>query len=612
MTTTFRKFYSLLDSRMRLRFLALILIAVAISLADGLSLSLVFPFVTAVQDPTFHERNVYAATVMRWFSLKSHHDLVLFLGGLLLTVFFAKNAFLTVATWVKHRLILTNHVEFQSFLYRGYLRRPYAAHLTRDTAEVLRNCTSSVDLTFATFLTASVNLATEILVIVVIGAVLFTVADISALAVLAAVILVAAFIASILRHRVERWGNSFQAIQTALYHNIQQSLRGVKIVKAYDVEDVLARGFAKAAREGARFRLRYQIASELPRQFLEVVMLAGLLGVLGMAMLRGQPLAEAIAVLATAAVAGFRLVPSINRVITFIVSLKFATAAIDALYDDAAAMREQGLEGQARSLPPSQLDRITFERVTYRYGREGRPSLEEVSLEIRRGEFVGIVGRSGAGKTTLVDLLLGILTPSSGQLLIDGIDMATDGHRLRRLIGYIPQTVHLVNDTIRRNIAFGIPDREIDEVRVKAAVQMSALSRLISELPLGLDTRVGDDGVRLSGGERQRVTIARALYRDPKILVLDEATTALDGETESAITSLLDRMRGNVTIIAVAHRLTTIRRCDRIIFLSDGRIAGLGTFDQLVAQNVDFAALAQHSILDPLPEEEAVSARAQM
>jgi ATP-binding cassette subfamily C protein len=225
---------------------------------------------------------------------------------------------------------------------------------------------------------------------------------------------------------------------------------------------------------------------------------------------------------------------------------------------------------------------ITFEHVTLRYEAGDRPALTDVNLSIRPGESIGIVGPTGAGKSTLVDVLLGLLLPTGGRVLIDGDPLSTRERGWQRLIGYVPQEVYLLDDTLRRNIAFGIADRAIDDRQLARAVSLARLGEVVSALPKGLETNVGENGVRLSGGQRQRVAIARALYHDPPVLVFDEATAALDNQTEREVTEAIAALRGDRTLVAIAHRLSTVQACDRLIYLRDGRIAGIGTYQELL------------------------------
>ena len=232
-----------------------------------------------------------------------------------------------------------------------------------------------------------------------------------------------------------------------------------------------------------------------------------------------------------------------------------------------------------------------LERVRYTYEGSATPALREIDLTIRCGESVGIVGPTGSGKSTLINVILGLLRPSSGRLTVDGRD-AFDNLRLwQRKIGFVPQEIYLTDDSLRRNIAFGLEDEEIDERQVKAAIRLAQLEDLVALLPLGLDTVIGERGIRLSGGERQRVAIARALYHEPELLVFDEATSALDNQTERAVSRAIDALQGNKTLILIAHRLSTVRKCGRLIFLCAGRVAGSGTFEQLLQTNREFREL---------------------
>jgi ATP-binding cassette subfamily C protein len=299
---------------------------------------------------------------------------------------------------------------------------------------------------------------------------------------------------------------------------------------------------------------------------------------------------ESVPLLGLYAYAGFRVIPSANRIVFLLSEIRFGRAALDRVRGDLALIA-RNVPGGAAEPSDSDLrfeERLDLERVSYTYEQGAGPVITDLSLTIRRGESIGIVGATGAGKSTLVDLVVGLLEPTAGRLAVDGVDIRTRLASWQRHIGYVPQSAFLIDDTLRRNIAFGIPDREIDERRVQAATQRAQLESLVASLPEGLATTVGERGVRLSGGERQRVGIARALYHEPAVLVFDEATSALDSRTEAELTRAIEALRGDTTLVLVAHRLSSVRHCDRLVLLRDGRIADSGTFDELMTRNADF------------------------
>jgi ATP-binding cassette subfamily C protein len=323
----------------------------------------------------------------------------------------------------------------------------------------------------------------------------------------------------------------------------------------------------------------------------ETTFVCGLLAVSLLLTLRSG--AAALPLLGLYAYAGFRVIPSANRIMMYVSELRYSRAWIHSLRDDLAA-----LPAPAPAAEPGEPIRFTravaLERVSYTYADENEADrvLVDVDLTIARGESVGIVGPSGAGKSTLVDLLLGLLTPTAGRITVDGRDIAGALRSWQRHIGYVAQEPFVLDDTIRRNVAFGVTDVEIDDRRVTAALTLAQLGDFVAGLPGGLDTLLGERGARLSGGQRQRVAIARALYHEPEVLVFDEATSALDTPTERELIAALEALRGVKTLVVIAHRLTTVRRCDRVAVLRDGRLAAVGSYDELLARDAGFRAMA--------------------
>jgi ATP-binding cassette subfamily C protein len=300
--------------------------------------------------------------------------------------------------------------------------------------------------------------------------------------------------------------------------------------------------------------------------------------------------ADILPLLGIYAYAGLRLIPSANRVLLHIDTLRRSEAPIEQLV---AHLETFTPEPAPPAAPPLEFrDAVRLERVTYSYAGAPRPVLEDVTLAIRRGASVGIVGPTGAGKSTLVDLILGLIDPSAGRITVDGVDLPAVRAAWQRRIGYVPQVAFLFDDSIRRNVALGIPDGDIDDARVRQAIAMAQLDGFVATLPDGLGTLVGERGVRLSGGQRQRVAIARALYHGPELLVFDEATAALDNATERDVTAAIEALRGKKTLIIIAHRLTTVRRCDTLIMLREGRVVATGPYDQLLEGSPDFRAMA--------------------
>jgi len=391
-----------------------------------------------------------------------------------------------------------------------------------------------------------------------------------------------------------RWGAQQQELKKTILQNLHQSLGGLKEVKVLGREHFFYHIFARRQGTLIRVHSRYATVTMVPRLLIETVFVCGMLLVIVLVTREGRDALDLVSLLGLYAYAGFRIIPSAYRIMLGVSTIRHGTAAVNHVYNDFMAFEPDlpvaGGAANGEDLPFT--DRLVLDEVSYAYDVADAPVLQEVSLTIRRGESIGIVGPTGVGKSTLVDLVLGLLPPSSGHILVDGQDVFSAVQSWRRKIGYVPQSIFLTDDTLRRNIAFGLEDTEIDAQKLQAAVRMAQLEKFVTTLPRGLDTVVGERGVRLSGGQRQRVGIARALYHEPEILVFDEATSALDNQTERAVIGAIEALRGEKTLLIVAHRLSTVRGCDRLVFLQDGRIAGCGSFDELLMNNTDFRDMA--------------------
>jgi ABC-type multidrug transport system fused ATPase/permease subunit len=372
---------------------------------------------------------------------------------------------------------------------------------------------------------------------------------------------------------------------------LQQSLGAVKEVKIAGREAFFESRFRAARRALADVRRRRASTASALRLGVESVLIVSVLIVVLLVTLRGDSGAEAVSLLALFAYAGVRAVPSANRIMLNTGYLREGRPFARAVAADFAALGTR--PSRPHGPEPSVEFRATLacDHVTFVYADTTRPALHDVNVVIRRGESVGIVGPTGAGKSTLVDVLLGLLTPTSGRVLLDGEDLRGEERAWQRLIGYVPQDPYLLDDSLRRNIAFGVPDSVIDEQRVARACSLAQLDEFVRQLPDGVETVIGEDGVRLSGGQRQRVAIARALYQDPAVLVFDEATAALDNQTERELTRAIAALHGERTLIVIAHRLSTVESCDRLIFLQDGRVAAIGRYDELL-RNPGFRSMA--------------------
>jgi ATP-binding cassette subfamily C protein len=397
----------------------------------------------------------------------------------------------------------------------------------------------------------------------------------------------------VVRRRLVYFGQEIQQFRMKMIQTVNEGLGGIKLTKVLGREAHFGRAFAEqSARyaESARFR---QIMSDLPRLYLETAAIIGLLGVAALLVAERRSVQSIIPTLSLLAVAVVRMIPSFNRITASMTTIRYGRFSLDVVFADLRALKAERDTPDFPIAPTVEFRRsLELHHLTYQYPGSAAPSIFDVSATIPRGSAVAFVGATGAGKTTLVDLILGLLEPTEGQVLVDGQDVLTNLRGWQRRVGYVPQDTFLVDDTIRRNIAFGLSEHDIDEGALWGAAEAAQLSDFVRALPGGMNTVVGERGVRLSGGQRQRIGIARALYNSPDVMVFDEATSSLDNETEHFVMQAIEKLRGDRTIITIAHRLSTVRYCDRLFLLHNGKLTAEGSYDELLGDSVAFRRLA--------------------
>jgi ATP-binding cassette, subfamily B, bacterial PglK len=510
---------------------------------------------------------------------------------LLAFFYLTKNAFQIWQAWVQTKRVADGRAEIARRALAVYLAAPYPFHLRRNSAELIHNVTTAADDVCRRVLAPAVTVATETLVVLAIVGVLAFTSPAMTLALVLALGTSGAILLRVTRERARRWGERTYALERDMLQGVQATLGAAKEIKVLGREGFFYQQFASRLQALARVRHLSDTLAAVPRVLVESVFVVGALAVVVALVRLGRPGPDVVPLLGLYAYAGFRVIPSANRILMLVNEVRTGGAAVRALRADLDGA-SPGLASDAASAPLPFTDAIVLEHVSFTYEDAERPALTDLDLTIRRGDAVGVVGPTGAGKSTLVDVLCGLLVPTAGRVLIDGRDLREVPRAWGRAIGYVPQAVALIDDSLRRNIALGVADDAVDDDRVHEVVRMAQLQEFVASLPQGLATSVGEHGVRLSGGQRQRVGIARALYHRPHVLVFDEATAALDNHTEAELLRAVEPLRGALTLIIVAHRLTSVRCCDRLVLLADGGVAGEGRYEDLLNDNPAFRRLA--------------------
>lgn len=569
----YKKLSYIFSKRDKYKIALLLCIMVAGSFLELLGVAVFQPFVNIIMMPGSIQENPYLARIYQMFGCSTTESFLTVVALGIIVIYVVKNVYL----WVEQNLIMKFTYGMQqklsTRLLTTYLSEPYTFHLNKNIAELQRSMQEDTGL-FTQVLMHTLQLVAEVVVCIVLGVYLFTVSNSITVVIVGLLILCVVLFTKITKRFTEQLGKEAQVYKGKLYQWVNQSLGGVKEVKVLNREEFFVSSYKKYYGlyiKGVRIN---RLLSITPKYMVEAVCMTGLLIAIIIKLNFGHgELENFIPQLATFAVAAFRLLPSVGRINEHVNNILYAVPSVDLIYGDLKGIEDyQESKGEEEGKEWSFEHGITAKHITYAYPNTDTNVLEDANCVIPKGKTVAFIGSSGAGKTTMADIILGLLAPQRGKILVDGIDVFKNLTMWHHQIGYIPQVIYLSDDTIRNNIAFGIHEDQIDEEAVRTALKKAQLAEFVDTLPDGLDTIVGDRGVRLSGGQRQRIGIARALYHDPEILVLDEATSALDNETETAVMEAIESLQGSKTMIIIAHRLTTIQNADIIYEVGDGKV----------------------------------------
>ena len=588
---TFRRALVLIGPFARRRIVAILAASTGVALLDLVGLMLLVPFLTYVG----RGGAPAGAAVDIAHSIApdaSTEQIVLLLALAAVVVFVVKGAASVVLLWVQTGVLNRAQADLGGRVVERYVRASWLQQQETDTGALIRTATASVQSVMAT-IAAVVGVAAELAVFIAVFAALVMVDVRLAVGAVAYLGLAGAVYLRVVRRAVERRGREFQQESQRMNSAIVEIVGGIRELVVRDTADAYVSRY-RAANRGflAAFRVLW-VANMGMRYFLESLMIAGVAVVIAIAAATGS-IGAALVAVGVLLAGGLRLVPSLSTLLISVNNVRansFAVAIVEQELAKADARPAAESTSDHGALDPT--GAFTLAGVTFRYPTRDAPALAGVSLEVTAGEALGVVGTTGSGKSTLIDLLLGLLEPDEGTIAIDGQPLRDHVHAWRRAIGFVPQDIFLADDTLAANIAFGLPEAEDADERLARAVRLAHLEDVVAMLPEGLGTVLGERGVRLSGGQRQRVGLARALYGDPSVLILDEATSALDNETEQRIAEALRSLHGRLTMVVVAHRLSTVRACDRVVFLEGGRVGGIGPFDELARTNEGFARLVE-------------------
>jgi ATP-binding cassette, subfamily B, bacterial PglK len=602
MMTNLKKGLALIRQEHRRQLAGLFILMLVVAMLETMGIGLLMPYIALVNSPEAIMQNQYAQALYNGFGFTSPRALISVASVALILLFVFKNIVYTCQQYIQFRRLLEIQLDIEGRLMSSYLEREYLFFTQKNPSELyqnIRNVSGIVALIYSPLLT----IATESSVLLLIGAFLLLVQPIITLATITVSAVMVYLIYRITRRRASQYGIEGNRHMVEMNKWMYQSFGGIKEVKLLSKEDFFVERSILYSRKAAWFSMKAAMLSTITRPLIETTWFSLTVLLVLISIQLGKEGATMLPILTLLAAAAIRIMPALNRILNATILIRQATDHVGNVYRELGSASHDDQDSKQSSLQALHfVHGIDFENIGFTYPGSSKPVLQQLSFNIKKGQSIAFVGPSGSGKTTAVDILLGLLDAQSGSILIDGMPLGSlDARAWRRNFGYVPQSIYLSDDTIRNNIAFGQAREAIDDAQVEAVIKQAQLAEVIKQLPHGLDTLVGDRGVRLSGGQRQRIGIARALYHNPPILVLDEATSALDNETEREITLAIQSLSGSKTVILIAHRLSTVAHCDSIIFLSKGIIQAKGSYEDLLNSNIDFRRFATAGVSDGQP-----------
>jgi len=593
MKSLLSKIWYIFDRKDKVKIGFLFLLILSGTFFEILGFGVIIPFLMIISKPEVVQENVYIKTVYDFISPGTTNEFLAWMSLFIILTFVLKNSYLFFIQYFQFSFSTSEHHKLTSRLFRSYLNSPYTFHLQRNSAQLLRNIGIVLSIINGILLPL-ISMITDLLLIISILFILMFADLTSAIIVFGFIGTVSVIYSAVFKKKLRNLGERQKYINAMLIKQFNQGLGSIKESKILGREHFFDKIYSQYLFDYNKTSRWQQSITVMPRFIIETSMVTMVLFVMLLAIFRGYNTESIFLTLSFFAIASIRLMPSLNRINGSLTVVRFYIPGLEEVYSDLKMS-----ESYKEPIPYEEIsDPIIFQKeikldcIDFSYDGSRKSALKHFSLTIPKNSSVGLVGETGAGKTTTVDIILGLLKPQHGNVYVDGVNIHEKLPSWQRKVGYIPQQIYLMDDTITANIAFGIPDEEVDLQKVHNAVRLAQLKEFINELPDGLETVIGELGIRLSGGQRQRIGIARALYNDPELLIMDEATAALDNETERAFMEAIESLSGERTIIIIAHRLTTVESVDKLFFLSKGQLITSGSYSELLETCPTFRQMA--------------------
>ncbi|NRA15632.1 MAG: ABC transporter ATP-binding protein [Oceanospirillaceae bacterium] len=565
---------------------------VVMAIVDALGVASIMPFMAVLSNPALIESNAVLGYVYRELNVETHHDFLVVLGFCVFALLLFSLVLKSCVTFLQLRFVLMSEYSIGKRLVEGYLRQPYAWFLSQHSSGLGKTILSEVgEVVNRSMLPLMTIISQSMVALFLLGLLVFIDPFVALVVGLVLVTVYGVLLKLIVRY-LSRIGKERLDANELRFKIINEVFSAVKEVKLAGRELFYLNGFSKPAQKYAASQAAAQVVGQLPRFALEAIAFGGMILVILYLMSQSESFSSVLPIISLYAFAGYRLMPALQQIYNSISQLNFSGPALDKLYSDLRSIPHAAVNENANVKSMHLNYSIRLENVEFTYHGSTVNAINGLSLTIPAKNTIALVGESGSGKSTVIDLILGLLEVTSGSIQVDGVELNEDNRRSwQNCIGYVPQSIYLVDSSIVANIAFGVEPEKVDMTAVLRAGKIANLHDFVSELPEGYYTAIGERGVRLSGGQRQRIGIARALYHKPDILVLDEATSALDGLTEKSVMEAVNNLSHDLTIIIIAHRLTTVRKCDQIYYLDKGKVLAQGTYDELVCKSEKFRSM---------------------
>lgn len=593
MPSVLKQVFLIMKGEIKRKLLWLLFINSVSALLGLMGIAAIMPFVSLVANPELAINHPLFSFLYKHFGAGSFNLFMIYMGVAILILFLLSNAALVLNTWNNIRFSKKISAELSSRLMRSYLDRCYEFFLSRNSSELVKNMQIETQRVVQKIINPGILVISRGIASLALSLLLIIMSPGIAFVIIAFIGLVYALIYVLMRKKMGKAGRIISESSRESFRAAQEAFGGIKDIKLSGKENYYQESYQKAVQRYEKAMGFVETFRQMPKYILETLAFGGMLAlVIALFALTGQ-IGNALSLLTLYAFALYRLLPSFEAIFRSLAEIKANLPALDILSHD---MRDA--DSSQRIHPENEIalrHELSLARVSFTYENAQTPSLHNISLSINARSTVAFVGATGCGKTTLADLILGLLKPREGEILVDNVVLdETNIKSWQRNIGYVPQEIYLSDTTLARNIAFGVDEKKLDREAVKKAARIANISDFIeNELPLGYETMAGERGVRMSGGQRQRIGIARALYHNPELLVFDEATSALDNLTEEAVMEAIDRLMGTKTIILIAHRLSTVKKCDRIFYMEKGRIVAQGNFEELLCSCDSFRKAAK-------------------